>query len=462
MPPATPIPAPTPVATATPAPTPTTAATTPVTPAPTAATAPTATATPAPTPTPTPAPTATATATPTPTPTPTPAPDSSSVIEDAFARFNEGRQEIGLGALKLVTEDDASFTAVQEFVVGCHASVEEYEELQREDIDGIALSPSTGGSECGLKVVIYSTAAAPPPTETETPVATETPTPTPDPASIIEDAFSRFNEERQGLGLGALRRAVEGDDSFIPVQELLVGCNASVEEYEELQMEDLHGIGLSISTEGSECGLRVVTYHIVPVDQRMIVERDIWDCFTQSRDIREPGDVSCGGRYTFLGRHVKWLPKQILYFIEQGEGLRGRLTSHIPWIEEKLKVQVSEAGSSDAAHIILHLGVQSPANCPERYGCNVLEEVEDRTFANIYVSAPDEYFSQVLKHELLHALLPMGHLPEGNYLMSVRPEDPSQTQTLTPHEEKLLALYTHPYLRADMTMEQFRRYLRIE
>ena len=46
--------------------------------------------------------------------------------------------------------------------------------------------------------------------------------------------------------------------------------------------------------------------------------------------------------------------------------------------------------------------------------------------------------------------------------MSVRPEEPSQTQTLTAREEKLLALYTNQYLRDGMRMERFRRYLIIE
>ncbi len=264
------------------------------------------------------------------------------------------------------------------------------------------------------------------------------------------------------MGLGSLRLAVEGDDSFIPIQEFVVGCYASVEEYEELMREDLHGIGISPSTEGSECGLRIVTYHVVPLGERLVVERGIWECFAESRDLREPSDVSCGGRFSFLGRHVKWLPKEVFYTIVEGAEMRDRFRTFIPWIEEKLGTEVSEAGSSEGANLFLHLGVQNPPDCPERYGCNRYEEVEDRVFATIYVSAPDEFFSQVLKHELLHALLPMGHLPEGNYLMSVRPADPSQTHTLSAHEEKLLKLYTHPYLRADMTMEQFRRYLVIE
>ena len=280
--------------------------------------------------------------------------------------------------------------------------------------------------------------------------------------STPDAAFARFNEQRQKLGLNTFKRFVEGDDTFISVEEFLVGCEASVEEYEELTREDLDGISLSVSTGGSECGLKVVTYHIVPKDKKMRVERSIWECFSESRDLRESNDVSCGGRFTFFGRHVKWHPKEVFYTIEAGGNLRDKFRSHIPWIEEKLKVKVSEAASSQAANLFLHLGVQSPANCPERYGCSIFEEVEDRQFATIYISAPDEFFSQVLKHELLHSLLPMGHLPEGNYLMSVRPEDPSQTHTLTPKEEKLLKLYTNPYLRADMTMEKFRQYLIIE
>ena len=287
------------------------------------------------------------------------------------------------------------------------------------------------------------------------PVATST-------DSHAEAAFKRFNRQRQALGLNALTKAVEGDDAFIPVQPFDVGCDASVSEYEELQVEDIHAISISPLTTGSECGLKVVTYHYVPMDQKMRVSQRVWDCFKQSQDMRGDNDVSCAGRYTFIGRHVKWLPDQVLYTIVEGQSLKSKFTSHIPWIEGKLKVKVSEASSVSEANLFLHLGAQSPAGCMERYGCNEWEQVEDKTFATIYISAPDQYFSQVLKHELLHALLPMGHLPQGNYLMSVRPDDPSQTQTLTAFENELLALYTHPYLRDGMFMDLFQRYLVIE
>ena len=300
------------------------------------------------------------------------------------------------------------------------------------------------------------------PTPAATPMPTPTPTITPTPVPITDAAFARFNRERQQQGLNALQLAVAGDDAFVPVEEFVVGCQASVMEYEELSRPDLQGISLSISTEGSECGLRVVTYHIVPLDQKLRVERRIWECFSDSRDFREPGDVSCGGRYTFLDKHVKWLPSQVRYTIVAGAGEEDKFRAYIPWLEEKLPVEVSKAASAEQANLLLHLGVQSPPNCPERYGCNTYEEVDGKASAAIYISAPDEYFGQVLKHELLHALLPMGHLPAGNYLMSFRPADPSQTHNLSSDEEKLLQLYTHPYLRDGMTMEQFRRYLVVE
>ena len=153
--------------------------------------------------------------------------------------------------------------------------------------------------------------------------------------------------------------------------------------------------------------------------------------------------------------------------MRRAKELRDRFVAHIPWIEEKLKVQVSEADSVETADLILRLGVESPENCfnhagGSAAGCSIWHEVENRTYADIYISETGQFFSQVLKHEVLHSLLPMGHLPEGNYLMSVSPTDPSQTNELSALEEKLLALYTHPYLRADMTMEQFRQYLVVE
>ena len=302
----------------------------------------------------------------------------------------------------------------------------------------------------------------PTPTATAVPEPTATLTATPVPVSPIDAAFERFNRERQALGLGTFTAAVAGDDSYISFQTFDAGCEASVSEYAELQVEDLHAVSMTVIQGISECGLRVVLHHYVPLEQRMRVSQSVWDCFTESRDIREASDISCGGRFTFLGRHVKWLPGNVLYTIVEGEAHRSKFTAHISWMEEKLNVTVSEAPSGQRPDLYLHLGVESPANCPERYGCNVTVEDEFGAYSTIYISAPDEYFSQVLKHELLHALLPMGHLPQGDYLMSVRPPDPTQTHTLSALEEKLLALYTHPYLRNNMTMDKFRRYLVIE
>ena len=287
------------------------------------------------------------------------------------------------------------------------------------------------------------------------------PPPAADFESLSQAAFARFNEQREQMGLGALKLAVEGDDSFIPVERVVVGCHEDVGMHEFLMAPDIHGIGFFPWTQGTECGLEVATYHIVPLDQRMRVESTVWDCFTDSRDLRDANDVSCSGRYSFIERHVRWLPDQVAYAIVEGEEHRDRVTALVPWVREKLNVELSEA-SADKASISLYLGVERPQPCPNRYGCNTWDEVEGEVSAAIFIAAPDEFFSQTLKHELLHVLLPMGHLPPGNFLMSVSPEDPSKTHTLSALEEKLLRLYTHPYLRDEMRMDEFRRYLVIE
>lgn len=279
-------------------------------------------------------------------------------------------------------------------------------------------------------------------------------------------AFARFNEERQALGLDPLRPAVEGDPLYIQTLELLVGCEEPVERIAELQRGDLDAMSIAPSTEGTECGLKVTAYHVVPDEAKMRMERAVWDCFRESRGLHEESDVSCGGRYTgYSDDHVKWLPSNVLYFVAVSEDNGAAFqNTYVGWIEDKLGVTVSLTESRDAAHLILHLGVENlPQGCAHALGCNIYTESEDRRFAEIYVSAgAGQYEGQVVKHELLHALLPMGHLPEGNFLMSVRPEDPEQTHDLTPLEEDLLALYVNRYLREGMTMEQFERYLVIE
>ena len=252
--------------------------------------------------------------------------------------------------------------------------------------------------------------------------------------------------------------ATDGDRDFVKVFEWVIGCNETADFHEDLRRPDIDAISLTPFTGGSECALTAGLYHHVPDSEKMRVEREVWDCFADSRDIRDSNDVSCGGRYSVIDGHVKWLPSEVYYTIVTGAEMRDKFTSLIPWTEEKLKVKVYEASSPQEANLFVHLGAQNPDGCYHAQGCSVFEE----TFATIYVSAPDEYFAQVLKHEILHSLLPMGHLPQGNYLMSVRPDDPTQTHELTAFEEKLLALYTNPYLRDGIRMELFRQYLIIE
>ena len=299
-----------------------------------------------------------------------------------------------------------------------------------------------------------SAAAEPEPTTTTRPtVATD---------AVIDEAYARMNESRQSAGLGVFQKAIEGDSAFVPIQEWIIGCYETADQHYDLMWPDIHAISLVSSPGGSECALLVTTYHFVPDSEKLRVERNVWECFSESRDIQEADNVSCGGRYSFITGHVRWLPSDVYYYIESGEGMRDDFVSYIPWIEEKLKVKVHEASSAHEANLFLHLDGAVPSNCLKRQGCNIYEDTGEKQLATIYIDAEERFFGQVLKHELLHALLPMGHLPPGNYLMSIRTDDPERTHTLSDLEEKLLPLYTHPYLRDGITMEQFSQYLIIE
>ena len=281
--------------------------------------------------------------------------------------------------------------------------------------------------------------------------------------NIADAMFDRFNQQRQDMGLGAFRLYDPQDDAFISVQEVALGCNDPVDG-EEFVDPTLDGIGFAPWTQGSECAVLVTTYHIVPASQRQRVKRDVWDCFTQNTDLNQMSDVSCAGRYTAFGGHVKWLPSQATYAIVTGEAEKAKFASLIPWVQQKLGVRLSETPEQGAADILLHLGLDRvPANCGHALGCNSWELNEHGYRGTIHIaSSVGQYFEQVAKHELLHVLVPMGHLPQGNYLMSVRPDDPSQTNELSALEDELLELYVNPYVRDGMTMEQFRRYLVIE
>ena len=266
------------------------------------------------------------------------------------------------------------------------------------------------------------------------------------------------------MGLSALQSYVEGDASFISYEfSQVIGCYESVEMHESLRAPNLQAIGLTVTPNPSECAMDLQFYDVVPVATRLRVTTDVWNCFKTSRSIQEANPTSCGGRFSFLGGHVRWLPETVRYTIVENSGDDLDFTYYIPWIEEKLKVKVVRADSDNPANLFLHLGVENlPVGCGHAHGCNTFSDGGPSGRVWISSSVPQKFYTQVLKHELLHVLLPMGHMETGNYLMSAIVDDPNQTQQLSALENDLLALYTHPNLRDGMSMEKFEEYLVIE
>ena len=300
-----------------------------------------------------------------------------------------------------------------------------------------------------------------PPTPTPVP---PTPTPTPSPESIVRAAYERINSDRQALGLTALQTHVQGDPSFISYEHSqVIGCYESVEMHESLRDPNLQAIGLTITPNPSECAMDLQFYDVVPVATRLRVSTDVWNCFADARDIQEANPTSCSGRFTYFGGQVRWLPETVRYTIVENAWDDSRFTDYIPWIEEKLKVKVVRADDFGSANLFIHLGVEDlPRGCGHASGCNTFRDGGPSGEIWISENLDERYYAQVLKHEILHVLIPMGHMATGNYLMSARPGDPDQTQTLSELENALLLLYTHPNLRDGMSIEKFREYVIVE
>ncbi len=166
-----------------------------------------------------------------------------------------------------------------------------------------------------------------------------------------------------------------------------------------------------------------------------------------------------------FGGHVRWLPETVSYTIMENAWDDSYFTNYITWIVDNLKVNVVPASEANPANLFLHLGVEKlPQGCGHANGCNRYTEQGEQRYGQIWISKdlPQEFYGQVLKHELLHVLLPMGHMETGNYLMSAVSDDPQQTQQLSELETALLQLYTHPNLREGMSMQKFAEYLTIE
>ena len=254
------------------------------------------------------------------------------------------------------------------------------------------------------------------------------------------------------------------DSDFVPIFAWIIGCYETLDMHEDLNAPDIHAIGLAaLPAGGSECGMEVTTYHYVPDSEKLRVEQEVWNCFLESKDLRDPDPTSCAGRYTFIDGQVLWRPSEVYYSIREGEDIRSWFDDLIPWIEEKLNTTVTEASdSTPEANLNVYLGGNLPEGCGAAAGCNTFVDTTEGIYADIYVNTVDQYFAQVLKHELLHALLPMGHLPGGDYLMSAGQHNPDLTQNLSEFEEKLLAIYTYPYLRDGIRMDRFVNYLIIE
>ena len=281
-------------------------------------------------------------------------------------------------------------------------------------------------------------------------------------AAVLAAAHDRISASRTAAGLTPVAVGDPDDSAYIPIFEWVIGCYETADDHEDLRRPDIHAVGLVAVYNPSECAMAVTTYHYVPDSEKLRVEQAVWDCFKESRDIADPDSTSCAGRYTAIIGHVKWLPHNALYRIASGGAHRDELPAVVAWVEDNLHVHLTEATAAQTPDLVLYLDGPVPAGCHGALGCNRYTDNGERRSAVVYIAQDtgSGFFAQVLKHELLHALVPMGHLPPGEHLMAAQTDNP--TRGLSELERKLLALYTHPYLTDGMEIDRFRNYLIVE
>ena len=298
-----------------------------------------------------------------------------------------------------------------------------------------------------------ATPAPPPPQPTQAPRPTATPvpptatpvppTPTSSPEDILQEAYDRINRDRAALGLSTLQTYTPGDRDFISYEvSQIIGCYESADFHESLRDPKLQAIGLTITDNPTECAMDLRFYDVVPYATRLRVSTEVWNCFVDSKDIQEANPTSCSGRYTFYGGHVRWMPDTVSYFIAENSWNDSKFTDYIPWIEEKLGVNVVEASNRGSANLTLYLGGNLPAGCGHAWGCNRFNDGGPSGDVWISSNVEDRYYAQVLKHEILHVLIPMGHMSTDNYLMSARSNNPDQSaDALNAGEQPAAALH---------------------
>ena len=266
--------------------------------------------------------------------------------------------------------------------------------------------------------------------------------------------------------------------TFICVQdgETIDNCNG------EFNLSLLDGFGPTVA---DSLTLRMptgtVSFHMdYGGDELAVVERDIserilgvyrevWECFSDRPGI-QADDEGCGG----------WYPDTIVKW-DQDTPIKIWATGHKDYVEvlaevldelsPLLNLKFEWVESKEQAYLDAHMGitiseaVNADVYCVHSLGCadwqHHMGVVTDATIGVwIYesdwfsdVGLLDEVIKSTTIHEVLHALVPMTHRTHPASVMSI---NRLRLPALSPMDEALIRLNSHPLVKPGMTMPEVR------
>ena len=210
----------------------------------------------------------------------------------------------------------------------------------------------------------------------------------------------------------------------------------------------------------------------IDVPQRVLgVERNVWECFSDRPGGRYPDDeAGCGGWYA--DTIVKWDQDTFVTVWATGrEDYIAVLDEVLDELSPILNLNFVHVRSREDANFEAHMGVTiseavaADVYCEHSWGCAswnpYLDAVTDATIG-VWINE-DEWFSDVglldeaikhtTLHEVVHALVPMNHRVGPASLMNA---GGLRLAALSPMDEALIRLNSHPLVKPGMTMPEVR------
>ena len=209
------------------------------------------------------------------------------------------------------------------------------------------------------------------------------------------------------------------------------------------------------------------------------VSREVWECYRDST-INRQDDIGCAGRYD--ESVVKWdLDRPLKVWATGDPDYVDVLWATLDELSPILDMTFTRVLSQDEADLKVWVGItldEGPEDlrsgeCVDAAGCAFTswssDYVIDGASIGVWTVGSDWFHSvglvdrrieNVTLHELLHALMPMGHRDDP--LSAVNNINAPDWINLDPLEEALIRLHRNRLIRPGMTMEQVRELVVLE